>query len=122
MVAHPRAPLRADQLRTLNQPRPVVVELEGAWPRALRFPSRDVAAAGPARRTVRGATPGVMPSATPSATRRVRVTQVQDAWRIDDEWWRSPISRSYYRLVLDDGSLRTVYRDEIADEWYEQRC
>jgi len=48
------------------------------------------------------------------------VTQVRDAWRIDDEWWRNPISRRYYQLVLDNGSLRTVYHDLITDTWYEQ--
>ncbi|WP_294085637.1 hypothetical protein [Sphaerobacter sp.] len=52
--------------------------------------------------------------------RRYRVTQVRDAWRIDDEWWRNPISRRYYQLVLDNGSLRTVYHDLITDTWYEQ--
>lgn len=106
MVAHPRAPLRPDQLRAvtrLNEPQPLLVELEGEWPRALRLPPCG-------RDSARG------------EARRIRVTQVRDAWRIDDEWWRVPISRHYYQLVLADGSLRTVFRDEIADEWYEQRC
>ncbi|HET7035230.1 MAG TPA: hypothetical protein VFI42_06050 [Thermomicrobiaceae bacterium] len=48
------------------------------------------------------------------------MTQVQDVWRIDDEWWRAPISRRYFRLVLDDGSQRTVYHDLVAGRWFEQ--
>ena len=52
--------------------------------------------------------------------RRRRVARVQDSWRIDDEWWRDPIGRRYYRLVLDDGSLRTVYQDLVDGGWYEQ--
>ncbi|MGI9145989.1 MAG: hypothetical protein ACR2IK_05490 [Chloroflexota bacterium] len=50
------------------------------------------------------------------------IAAVQDHWRIDDEWWREhPISRIYYELLLDDGSLLTVYHDLLADIWFEQR-
>jgi hypothetical protein len=52
--------------------------------------------------------------------RRRRIERIQDGWRIDDEWWRDPISRRYYQLVLDDGSLRTVYQDLVDGRWYEQ--
>jgi hypothetical protein len=50
------------------------------------------------------------------------IAAVQDHWRIDDEWWREhPISRAYYELVLDDGSLLTIYHDLLSDLWFEQR-
>jgi hypothetical protein len=50
------------------------------------------------------------------------VARVQDRWRIDDEWWRArPISRLYHTLLLDDDTLLTVYRDLLADAWFEQR-
>ena len=50
------------------------------------------------------------------------IAAVQDRWRIDDEWWREhPISRVYYEVVLDDGTLLTMYQDLVADAWYEQR-
>src|SRR4051794_33921983 len=50
------------------------------------------------------------------------VDAVQDRWRIDDEWWREhAISRLYYALVLDDGTLLTVYHDLLVDAWFEQR-
>jgi hypothetical protein len=50
------------------------------------------------------------------------VRQLQDRWRIDDEWWRErPISRLYYTLLLDDGRLLTVYHDLLAETWFEQR-
>ena len=51
---------------------------------------------------------------------RRQVAAVQDSWRIDDEWWRTPISRRYYRVVLDDGSLYTVYEDLAAGGWWAQ--
>jgi hypothetical protein len=50
------------------------------------------------------------------------IAAVQDRWRIDDEWWREhAISRMYYVVVLDDGTLLTVYHDLQCDSWYEQR-
>ena len=50
------------------------------------------------------------------------VAQVQDRWRIDDEWWRArPISRLYHALLLEDGTLLTVYRNLLTDAWFEQR-
>ena len=50
------------------------------------------------------------------------IAAIQDRWRIDDEWWREhPISRVYYEVVLDDGTLLTMYQDLVADAWYEQR-
>ena len=52
-----------------------------------------------------------------------RVAALQDHWRIDDEWWREhAISRMYYRLLLDDGSLLVVYHDLLRDTWFEQRA
>jgi hypothetical protein len=50
------------------------------------------------------------------------VVAVQDRWRIDDEWWREhAIARLYYRVLLEDGALLTVYHDLLADAWFEQR-
>lgn len=91
MVSHPRATARADQLRPLNRPQAVEIQTREG-----------------------------VPAVVIEGRRRHRVAQVQDVWRIDDEWWRNPISRRYYRLVLEDGSLRTVYHDLITDRWYEQ--
>ena len=51
---------------------------------------------------------------------RQRVTAIQDVWRIDDEWWREPISRRYFRVLLDGSEIRTIYHDLINDEWFEQ--
>jgi len=91
MVPNPRATSRADQLRPLNRPRATTIRTEEG-----------------------------RPSLVVEGARQRRVAQVQDVWRVDDEWWRNPISRRYYRLVLEDGTLRTVYHDLVADAWYEQ--
>ena len=55
------------------------------------------------------------------AGERLRVAEVQDVWRIDDEWWRErPVSRLYCRLTLEDGQVATVHRELIRGSWYEQ--
>jgi hypothetical protein len=49
------------------------------------------------------------------------VAVVRERWRIDDEWWRRPISRAYHAVVLDDGRSVTLYRDLLEERWYAQR-
>ena len=86
----------ARKLRSLNEPRPIRVEVD---PRTGQ-PARVWLASGPRA-----------------------VSAVQDRWRLDDEWWRErPISRLYHTLLLDDGRLLVVYRDLLVEEWYLQRA
>lgn len=56
----------------------------------------------------------------PGRTAR-RVEAIRDSWRIDDEWWRQPISRWYRTVVLDDGRIVTLYQDLVDGSWYTQR-
>ena len=50
------------------------------------------------------------------------IAAIQDRWRIDDEWWREhAVSRMYYDVLLDDGTLLTIYQDLLSDTWFEQR-
>jgi hypothetical protein len=50
------------------------------------------------------------------------VPRVEDAWRIDDGWWRpDPVARTYFRLDLGEGLLLTVYRDDEKGAWWMQR-
>jgi hypothetical protein len=49
-----------------------------------------------------------------------RVVAVRETWRIDDEWWRRPISRDYRAVVLDDGRPVTLYHDLLDGRWYVQ--
>jgi len=52
--------------------------------------------------------------------RRLAVAQVDDIWRIDDEWWREEASRLYYRLLLEDGRAATLYQDLSGHRWFKQ--
>lgn len=56
----------------------------------------------------------------PGKTAR-RVEAVRERWRIDDEWWRAPISREYLSVVLDDGRVLTLYRDLADGRWFAQK-
>lgn len=91
MVSHSRTPARPHRVRALNTPRPVKVALAGGMP---------------IRITVE------------RSTRMVE--RVQDTWIIEDEWWRQPISRQYYALILDSGAFLTVFHDRVTDTWHAQ--
>jgi len=84
----------ARRLVPLAKPRSVDVRTDAdGEPRHVRFPGR------PAR----------------------RVEVVRERWRIDDEWWRRPISRDYRTVVLDDGRSVTLYHDLLDGCWYAQK-
>jgi len=57
----------------------------------------------------------------PASVQQRRVVEIQDRWRIDDEWWRErPISRLYHVLLVEGGFRLTVYLDLLSGEWFEQ--
>ena len=63
-----------------------------------------------------------LPTAVTTDGVKLRVVDVRDRWRIDDEWWRfESISRAYYQLVLENGRNLTIFNDVTTSKWYEQR-
>lgn len=52
--------------------------------------------------------------------KRFRVIAIRERWRIDDEWWRHPISREYFALVLEDGRPVILYKDLLEGGWFSQ--
>jgi hypothetical protein len=42
-------------------------------------------------------------------------------WRVDDDWWREPVARVYFKVVTRDGLLCTVFWDEIRGTWHLER-
>ena len=53
--------------------------------------------------------------------RSLHVLEIEDSWRIDDEWWRGrPVSRLYFRVLLEDGHQMTLFYDLVKGEWYQQ--
>ena len=93
MVTHSRAAARPAGLLPLNLPQPIGVEAN--------------AVGDPDAVLVRG---------------RLRpVVAIHDQWRIDDEWWRTEISRRYFALELESGIRVTVFCDAINGGWYSQQ-
>lgn len=102
MRPRPRAPARAYGLRPLGLPSPASVELDRH---------------------------GLPARVTLDSSRRhagtLEVEDVQEVWRIAEEWWReAPIRRTYCRLAVDSGRTITLFHDDTATPeagWYEQR-
>ncbi len=93
MVSNSGTSLRASGLRALNAPRPITV--------LTRHGTRE-------------------PDLLIEGERRRHVDRIQDVWHIDDEWWRDPIVRRYYQVLLDDGVVCTIYHDLEKDVWFIQ--
>ncbi len=93
MVTSAGTETSADRVRPLNLPRPVQVTVDERNGLPLTLRERN---------------------------RCHQIASVQDSWRVDDEWWREPISRRYLQVVLHDGALRTLFYDRIAQCWFEQ--
>jgi hypothetical protein len=60
------------------------------------------------------------PSAVRLKKRTLGVLEILNMWRIDEEWWRKPVSRLYFLLELENGSRITVFHDLIHNLWYRQ--
>ena len=92
MVAHTGEAAGAGAIRALNEPRPINV----------RAGERGV----PLEVQVDG---------------WQRVLAVEERWRLDDEWWRErPVSRMYWRVLLDDGQSLIIWQDLTTRVWYRQ--
>ena len=48
------------------------------------------------------------------------IDRIDDGWKFDLWWLPQPMTRSYYRVESADGSLLTLFRDEVTDRWYTQ--
>jgi hypothetical protein len=46
--------------------------------------------------------------------------EVCNRWRIDEEWWRAPIARDYFKVVGAHW-LALIYFDRVAGTWHLER-
>ena len=49
------------------------------------------------------------------------IDSIRERWRIDDEWWRRPISRMYYQVLLTGGDQLTIFKDLETGQWFQQQ-
>ncbi len=93
-----------DRLRALNVPQRVQVELD--------------VGGSPAKIDMRSAECGVRNS---DVREPVTIEVVRETWRIDDEWWREPITRTYYEVLLHGGARLVLFMDLVTQEWFVQK-
>jgi hypothetical protein len=48
------------------------------------------------------------------------IESVVEVWKVDDEWWRQPISRRYVEVVMNGGKHTVLFVDLTTNEWFEQ--
>ncbi len=88
---------RPDRLRALNVPQQAVVEFDThGTPTKIKMLNGDM-------------------------REMMTIESVRETWRIDDEWWRKPITRTYYEVLLKGGSRMVVFMDLVTREWFVQK-
>lgn len=50
-----------------------------------------------------------------------RVAEVVNTWRVETDWWRTPVGRDYVRCLLVDGECIDLYRDLETGVWHRER-
>lgn len=93
MVTPARTSVRVDRLRALNVPRTVTVETSADG----------------------------LPVTIGAAADAQQVDTVLEVWRIDDEWWRTPITRRYVDVVLEGGAHVVLFEDLHTGAWFVQQ-
>jgi len=94
----------SDRLRAVNVPQPAVVELD--------------AHGSPTKIAMRSAECGMRNC---DVREPVTIEAVRETWRIDDEWWREPITRTYYEVLLQGGARIVLFVDLVKQEWFVQK-
>jgi hypothetical protein len=110
MTPKPPKPGPADRLRPLNLPQPAKVELNSQG-----HPTAVFAIQQPNSGTVEQREKGYRQEVGRA------VESILEIWRVDDEWWRQPISRWYAEVVLDGGMHVVLYEDLMTGDWYIQK-
>jgi hypothetical protein len=121
--------IRSTGIKPLNAPRVVHVRTDPAGsPTAIQVPP---AVTSPRARRAAKRRGGSDPVKTKSRSPKslvsdgawMKVAQIENLWKVNDEWWRGSdeeIARLYYVLRLENGQQVTVYLDLIANSWHRQ--
>ncbi|PYP72618.1 MAG: hypothetical protein DMD36_01665 [Gemmatimonadetes bacterium] len=63
---------------------------------------------------------GVPAFVKPKTGNGKRIESIGETWRIDDEWWRRPISRRHVEAILERGKRVVLFEDLMTAEWWMQ--
>lgn len=61
------------------------------------------------------------PTRVQTTTGLIDIEAIRERWRIDDEWWRRPISRMYYQVLLASNDQLTIFKDLETGQWLQQQ-
>ena len=113
---HQKAP-RVDQLRELNLPRRVAVDLDSEG-----LPKTVVEHSAPLPLCPSSEDDRLVDSETggTSGITGKDIEAIIETWRVDDEWWRAPISRRYVEVILAGGKHVVLYEDLTSNDWFMQ--
>jgi len=63
-----------------------------------------------------------LPTVIREAADKVRhIEGIVEIWHIDDEWWREPVARKCYEVVLKGGARVVLFVDLVTLEWFVQK-
>ena len=88
---------RPERLRALNVPRRVTVDLDAS-----------------------GQPVAIRRSGGQNENAAV-IEVVLESWCIDDEWWRKPVIRKCYEVLLKGGARVVLFVDLVTLEWFVQK-
>ena len=60
------------------------------------------------------------PAFCPALGCGAEAVEVCNQWRIEEAWWRRPVSRDYYKLA-GNRLLALVYLDRVDGTWHLER-
>ena len=50
-----------------------------------------------------------------------RIQRILDHWVVQEDWWElKPLSRMYYRIILENGAIHKVFFDQVEQRWFQQ--
>ena len=61
------------------------------------------------------------PTRVQTTTGLIDIETTRERWRIDDEWWRRPISRMYFQVLLASSDQLTIFKDLETGQWFQQQ-
>ncbi|MFW6200311.1 MAG: hypothetical protein ACOC8K_07055 [Gemmatimonadota bacterium] len=108
---------KSGKLRPLHLPSPVPVRADDRG-RPVTVGPADGSGTGSRAGSAAGSSTGSAAGSHEGGMKEV--VQIREIWRIDDEWWREPVSRLYFEVVLEDGKRAVLYRDLTDGRWYRQ--
>ena len=122
MVPNPRTSARTCPIKSLNTPRLISVQTdELGMPISIQIKPPNNKSNNYSKHQHNAHV--VKPSKIRSDYKWMPVLQVEDRWKITEEWWRGPvreIERMYFVLSLRNGQRLTIFQDMVSGSWNQQ--